>query len=70
MAISKYDRFNSCIKDSEKISCKYCEGETSYNNAIYDESECNYFCDIGCFRDWADDNFDVVVKLYEELNIN
>lgn len=36
---------------------------------VYDENTENHFCDYDCFRDWADDHFDEVMKYYADLNI-
>lgn len=36
-----------------KITCAQC-GAGLHSEAHYDEHAENYFCDLGCFRDWAD----------------
>lgn len=50
--------------------CAYCNVAIREGyDVLYDENTENHFCDYGCFRDWADDHFDEVLKYYAKLNI-
>ena len=50
--------------------CAQCNAEVSPEDATYDDRQAQYFCNISCFRDWADDNFDVITEFYEKLNVS
>lgn len=46
------------------------DGNDPHTDAVYDEHTQRYFCSEGCFRDWADANFDEVVAFYERMNVH
>lgn len=52
-----------------KVTCGLCLGSINYDHALFDEQAEIYFCDLGCFEDWADDHFDDIVKQYRELHV-
>lgn len=39
-------------------------------DAVYDDRTSAYYCDEGCFRDWADTHYEEVIAFYERLNIH
>lgn len=56
------------------MTCAQCNAQLDatdpHTEATYDEQAQSYYCNIDCFRDWADDNFDAVTEFYEKLNVN
>lgn len=39
-------------------------------DAVYDDRTSAYYCDIDCWRDWADANYDEIIAFYERLNVS
>ncbi|MFC2947630.1 hypothetical protein [Virgibacillus sediminis] len=54
---------------NELITCEICDAQTSLDDALFDEQAEVYFCDNGCFEDWADDNFHDIVEQYREMHV-
>ena len=50
-------------------SCTQCSASISPEDAAYDEEQAQYYCNVDCFRDWADDNSDVITEYYESMNV-
>lgn len=48
-------------------TCAVCNGDAS--NGYYDSHAERYYCDDGCFEDWADANSEVVTEFYKRLNL-
>lgn len=40
-----------------------------HTDAAYDERQAQYFCNVDCFRDWADEHFEVITEFYERMNV-
>ncbi|MFC2946780.1 hypothetical protein [Virgibacillus sediminis] len=54
----------------ELVTCEMCDAKkTSLDDALFDEQAEVYFCDKGCFEDWADDYFHDIVEQYKELHV-
>ncbi|WP_067728846.1 hypothetical protein [Oceanobacillus damuensis] len=53
----------------EKVTCELCDGNVRLDDALFDEQAELYFCDLGCFEEWADENFDEIVKQYRQLHL-
>lgn len=51
-------------------SCAQCNATISPEDAAYDERQAQYFCNVDCFRDWADEHFEVITEFYERMNVN
>lgn len=49
--------------------CSQCNAEVSPEDASYDERQAQYFCNVDCFRDWADEHFEVITEFYERMNV-
>ena len=41
-------------RNNHAETCSECGARITWDDALYDEHVENYFCDLGCFRDWAD----------------
>lgn len=56
------------------MNCAQCnailDATDPHTEAAYDEQAQQYFCDVDCFRDWADEHFDEVTAYYEKMNVN
>ncbi|OZU89066.1 hypothetical protein CIL03_08605 [Virgibacillus indicus] len=52
-----------------KISCGLCLSSIDCDDALFDEQAEVYFCDLGCFEDWADDHFEDILTQYKELHL-
>lgn len=56
------------------MNCAHCNAQLDatdpHTEATYDDNTQRYYCDVGCFRDWADAHFDEVVAYYEKMNVN
>lgn len=39
------------------------------DNGYYDSLREQYYCDHGCFEDWADEHYEEVVDFYRRMNI-
>ena len=52
---------------SDTPKCAQCGAHA--DGSIYDEREDNYFCDVWCWHDWADDHFIELIMFYATLNI-
>jgi len=68
--MTNLDRFRPPEPSEEStVECDQCCKEVASNEAHYDESLGNFFCDFLCFYEWADRNSDVVADYYYEMNI-
>lgn len=56
--------------EEETSCCGYCAKTIDKGDAVYDERRGAYYCDIDCFRSWADDNVDDVIEYYERMNVH
>lgn len=53
---------------SRRIDCAICGAGLTQGDILYDEHTENYFCDNGCFRDWAD-HTQKPIEYYERHNL-
>lgn len=51
------------------VTCTQCNAILTPEDAVYDEQTQQYFCSMNCFRDWADDNFELITDFYERMNV-
>lgn len=65
-----YDaRFLRRGSDVMTVSCTQCNALSSSEDMSYDERQAQYFCNVDCFRDWADEHFEVITEFYERMNV-
>lgn len=51
--------------------CAYCNAAIREgDDVLYDENTYAHFCSDVCFREWADEHFDKILRFYEELNVS
>ncbi len=48
---------------------KHLDATDPHTDAVYDDNTKRYFCDVDCFRDWADEHFEDIVAFYEKMNV-
>lgn len=51
------------------VNCAQCNADITPEDVVYDDRRACYYCDMPCFRDWADDNSELVTDFYVRLNI-
>ncbi|WP_176447282.1 hypothetical protein [Lentibacillus sp. CBA3610] len=54
----------------EKVKCESCQGFLSRDDALFDEQSEVFFCDDGCFEDWADDHFEAIMQQYKRVHVD
>lgn len=50
-------------------TCAQCNATLSPEDGAYDEQTQAYFCNVDCFRDWADEHFEEITEFYERMNV-
>ncbi|QIG62575.1 hypothetical protein [Sporosarcina phage Lietuvens] len=55
------------------MTCNECNADLNaadpHTDATYDDHAQVYYCDVDCFRAWADGHFDEVTAYYERMNV-
>lgn len=63
----KRSRFDSRIEEP-RDSCANCGSLRYVSDMVFDEREEHFYCDEGCFAEWASDNADKVNEYYYDMN--